>query len=60
MKFDRPCHGGPCTEKGMAEPGFCKCKEAEDEIVRLRTALRHYAKERGIFGTVAREALKEQ
>ena len=44
----------------MAEPGFCKCKESDDEIVRLRAALEHYAKERGIFGTVAREALKDQ
>ena len=28
--------------------------------LRLRAALEHYAKERGIFGTVAREALKDQ
>ena len=31
-----------------------------EEIDRLRAALAHYARERGIAGTVAREALKEQ
>lgn len=37
--FNRPCWGGPCTAKGMAEPGFCKCKEDAEEIALLRKTL---------------------
>jgi len=37
--YKRPCHGGSCTEKGMAEPGFCKCQEDAETIGRLRRIL---------------------
>lgn len=38
--YERPCWGGPCTEKGMATPGFCKCKDAADEIEDLREQIK--------------------
>lgn len=31
--YDRPCWSGPCTDRGMATPGFCKCK-ADAELIR--------------------------
>lgn len=37
--FERPCWGGPCSTKGMAEAGFCKCKEDSEVIQRYRKAL---------------------
>ena len=37
--LDRACHGGPCTEKGMAVPGFCQCKADADRIAELEAAL---------------------
>jgi len=45
--YDRPCQGGPCTIKGLAEPGFCKCKADAERIVELEVAL---YKAHGILG----------
>lgn len=44
MNFERPCWAGPCTSKGMAEPGFCKCKQAADEIEALQSTIRALSK----------------
>lgn len=60
-RYQRPCWGGPCTDKGMTEPGFCVCKAESDEIGRLRTALVEIANGQGLTGDkckiVATEAL---
>ena len=40
-KFERPCFGGPCTPKGEATPGFCRCKIDADEIAKLRQVVLH-------------------
>lgn len=38
--YAAPCaQGGYCTEKGMSEPGFCKCKERVERIANLEHAL---------------------
>ena len=39
MQFDRPCHYGPCTEKGIATKGFCKCAADAKRIAELEAAL---------------------
>lgn len=40
----RPCQSGPCTEKGLSTPGFCKCKADAAEIDRLQEAKRRALK----------------
>ena len=37
--YQRPCFYGPCTQKGMDDPGFCVCKQDRERIVALERAL---------------------
>ena len=41
--YQRPCQGGPCTEIGMAIPGFCKCKQDAERICALENLVRELA-----------------
>lgn len=33
--YERPCWHGPCTETGMAEPGFCLCRVIDRRVGEL-------------------------
>lgn len=35
----RPCWGGVCSDRGVAEPGFCQCKADAEEILKLKKDL---------------------
>lgn len=42
-QYARPCSdGGACTEKGMAIPGFCKCKEDSERVAELEAAIKAF------------------
>jgi len=38
-EFKRACWGGPCTDLGKAEPGFCQCKADRQRIAELEAVV---------------------
>lgn len=55
--YSRPCHGGPCTEKGLADLKFCQCRADASRIAELEAAIEEiygagYAMSRGVNGGV--------